>query len=109
MFDVSDTERSLGGSRATPWPSGVITAVVSAFGFAVGVPTLLAVEVGANVSLVCFGPIELVSLSSQSLVCLVFIPLQGETSLPFVLVGFLFTFAARLVIVALVASVRYGA
>ena len=107
VFDASVADGFPGGSRATP--SGVIATVVSTCGFVVGVPPLLAVEVGANDSLVCFGPVEPVPSSLLTFVCLVFIPPLGEASLPLVLVFFLFNFGALLVIVALVASVRYGA
>jgi hypothetical protein len=58
--------------------------------------------------LVCFVPVGPVPSSSFTLVCFVFMPPRGEASLPFVLVGFRFNFRVRLVIVALVASVRYG-
>ena len=60
-----------GGTRATPLPSGVIAMVVS-IGFAVGVPALLAVEVGAKDSLVCFGPVAPVPSSLFTLVSFVF-------------------------------------
>ena len=92
----------VGGIRATPRPSGVIAAVVGT-PFGVGGTSD---AVGAKVSLVCFGPGELISSPSVTFVCLDFIPPLGEASLPAVLVGFHFNLAVRLVIVALVASVR---
>ena len=101
------------GSRATfRLGSGVIAMVIDV-AFGVGGGLLSAVAVGAKVSLVCFGPgelvfepCELVASPLAPLVCFVFIPPRGEASLPAVLVGFLFFGAARLVIVTLVASVR---
>jgi len=96
------------GSRATPRPSGVIAAVAGAT-LGVGGGSFSAGAVRANDNLVCFWPGELVFSPLATLDCLVFIPPRGEASLPAVLVGFLFDLAVRLVIVALVASVRYGA
>jgi hypothetical protein len=103
LFDMSLSEEFSEGSHPTPRPSGVIATVVSTFSFPIGVPPSLAVEVGANDSLVCFGPVETIPLSLLTLVCLVLIPPRGEASMPLVLVGFLFNFGARLVIIALVA------
>ena len=98
----------VGGSRATPHPSGVITAVTGAT-FGVGGGSLSAGAVGAKDSLVCFLPGGLGVSPLATLDCLVFILPRGEASLPAVLVGFFFNFAVRLVNVTLIASVRYGA
>ena len=93
-------------SRATPRPGSGVIAVVIGLAFGVGGGLASAVEVGAKVSLVCFWPGELAPSPLATLVCFDFIPPLGELSLPAVLVGFRLFFDIRLVIVALVASVR---
>ena len=96
----------VGGSRATPRPSGVIAvAIVAVFG--VGGMVESAVVLLMKDSLVCFGPVALIFSPLSTFVCLDFMPPLGEASLPVVLVGFRFPLAGLLVIVALVASVRY--
>ena len=94
-------------SRATPCPGSGVIAVVIGMAFRVGGGLATAVAVGAKVSLVCFWPGELAPLPLATLVCFDFIPPLGELSLPVVLVGFHLFYDIRLVIVALVALVRY--
>ena len=106
--DVISIVSLVGGNCATPrLRSGVIAAVIVAT-FGVGGGLSATTTVVAKLSLVCFGPGELVFSPVATLVCLDFIPPLGDASLPAVLVGFRFPFAVRLVIVALVASVREG-
>ena len=82
-----------------------IISLEMSFGVGGAIVAIVALVVGAKVSLVCCGPGELVPLGLATRVCLDLSPPLGDASFPFVLVGFRLLFEI-LVMVALVASVR---
>ena len=92
-----------GGSFAA---SGVMAIIALELSCGVGgaLVAIVALAVGAKVSLVCCGPGELISLALATRDCLDLLPPLGDASFPFVLVGFRLFFVI-VTMVTLIASV----